>query len=86
MEKIPDEFEGSLANFVMTKPAMKGNLDTYKASLTSQSSRGAMSIMGSSKGIGHNKEADLYKNAMMKNAFKDNVSVDSYRSYDSKNS
>ena len=40
-----------------------------------------MSILGSSKGP--KKEVDLYKNAMMKNAMRDDISMDSYRSLQS---
>ena len=35
MEQVPNEIEGSLASLMMNKPAMKGNLDTFKASFTS---------------------------------------------------
>jgi serine/threonine protein kinase len=83
MEDVPNEIEGSLASLMMNKPAMKGKLDTYKNSLASTSSKGNFSIMGSQK---NKKDDNLYKMSMMKNAMKDNMSIDSYRSTDSKNS
>ena len=84
MERVPDELSGSVASLMVNRPAMKGNLDTFKASFASTSSKGNFSIMGSQKGM--KKDQDLYKNTMKKMMANDNMSMDSFRSADSKNS
>jgi hypothetical protein len=45
------ELQGSDASLFVNTPAMNGKLDTYHNSITSTSSKGDFSIMGSTKNI-----------------------------------